>query len=158
MWNSQLVALAGDYPNGVLTAVSPDGYPTSVRVEAHFDTARQVVTFPTLPALAAGWTGKAALLFHRHNAVLEEQHELLIKGELVEEGGSLIFRPSDFLTGTGSLTKDAMPHAGDPLQLIQFMRLGRRKAREYLAKRGTPWEPINFKGLQQLLKERGLSK
>ena len=46
-----------------------------------------------------------------------------------------------------------MPHAGDPLQLIQFMLLGRRKAREYLAKRGAPWEPIRFDLLLQGLKD-----
>ena len=56
--------------------------------------------------------------------------------------GSLAFRPSAFVTGTGSPTDDQMPHAGNPVQLVQFMLLGRRKAREYMAKRGTPWPPI----------------
>jgi hypothetical protein len=158
MWNDTLIALAGAYSTGVLTVVEPPGYPMSVRCALQCDATRQVVTFPALPPLAADWRGKAALLFHRHNAVLEEQHELLIKGELVEEGGQIVFHPTGFVTGTGHPTKDSMPHASDPVQVVQFMLLGRRKAREYLAKRGTPWEPIRFDLLLQLLKERGLTR
>ena len=37
-----------------------------------------------------------------------------------------------------------MPHANAPLHMLQFYRLGRRKAKAYLAKRGAPWPPIPF--------------
>ncbi len=153
MWNKTLAARARAYPSGVLTLVDGAGYPLSVRCTVQFDDARELVTFTTPPPLISGRQGLANLLFHRHNAVLEEQYELMIKGELLDEGGSPVFRPTDFLTGTGSATDDQMPHATNPVQLVQFMLLGRRKAREYITKRGKPWPPIAFDDLVQALKE-----
>ena len=44
-------------------------------------------------------------------------------------------------TGLGWQDTDRMPVAGNPIEMIQFMLLGCRKAREYLAKRGAPWPP-----------------
>jgi hypothetical protein len=154
MWNKVLIMGVGAYHSAVLTVVEPSGYPISVRCTVHCDEAHEYITFPTLPALATGWRGLAALLLHRHDAELEEQHELLIKGDLAEEDGQLCLRPSDFLTGTGSPKTDQMPHAGDPIELVRFMLLGQRKAREYLAKRGAPWDPIRFDLLLKALDER----
>ena len=53
--------------------------------------------------------------------------------------GSLTFQPGEFLTGSGRQDSDRMPVAGTPADIMRFMMLGRRKAREYLAKRGSPW-------------------
>jgi hypothetical protein len=147
MWNSQLTALARAYSSAVLTIVEPSGYPLSVRCQVTFDETRETIGFTRLPGLANGWQGKACLLFHRHNERLEEQHELLIRGELTGAAGNLVFRPSAFVTGTGNPTNDAMPHAGAPLDLIRFMLLGQRKARSYLRKRGQPWPRIDFDAL-----------
>jgi hypothetical protein len=153
MWNEQLAAQATAYTSAVLTALEPSGYPASVRCVPLFDAARQVITIPVPPPGVVGWSGPAALLFHRHSDTLEDQHELMIKGDLLTEDGVLTLRPADFLTGTGSPKTDRMPHAGAPLDLIQFMLLGQRKAREYLAKRGKPWPPVPFKDLIRYLKE-----
>lgn len=153
MWNKLLVVRARAYANGVLTVVDANGYPRSVRCTVQFDDARELVTFTALSPLIIPQRGLACLLFHRHNPELEDQFELMIKGELLEEKGQPVFRPAAFVTGTGSPTDDQMPHATNPVQLIQFMLLGRRKAREYLAKRGTPWPPISFEGLLRALKE-----
>lgn len=153
MWIKELAACARVYSSGVLTIVEPSAYPVSVRCKVVLNDAAEAITFSERPAMADGWRGKACLLFHRHNDVLEEFHELVIKGELVEENGQLTMRSCDFITGTGRLDTDAMPHAAAPMQLIRFMLLGRRKAREYLAKRGKPWPPIDFDRLVQAAKE-----
>ena len=65
----------------------------------------------------------------------------MVKGELAFEDGQLIFRPNGWLTGSGSEINDRMPISGTIVERIQFMRLGRHKAREYLKKRGEPWPP-----------------
>jgi hypothetical protein len=153
MWNKQLAARARAYSSGTLTIVESSGYPLSVRCTAQLDDAREIITFPQVPPLAAGWRGKACLLFHRHNDLLEDFYELVIKGELTEVGSTLIMQPTEFVTGTGRQDTDRMPHAGAPLHLIQFMLLGQRNARKYLAKRGTPWPPIHFTDLVQAAKE-----
>ena len=141
MWNKQLIACARVYPSGVLTVVKDSGYPLSVRCLVEFDDARELIFFPTPPPDVVGRQGLACLLFHRHNADLGGQHELLIKGELREEAGVLTLRPNGFLTGSGRQDTDRMPVAGSPMDIIRYMMLGRRKAREYLAKRGKPWTP-----------------
>ena len=141
MWNKQLVACAQAYPTGVLTLVDADGYPFTVRCAVEFDAARGLMMLSGVGTLFEGMTGKACLLFHRHNPDLSGQHELLIKGDLAREDGRLVFRPSEFLTGSGRQDTDRMPVAGSPIDIFQFMLLGRRKAREYLAKRGAPYPP-----------------
>ena len=58
--------------------------------------------------------------------------------------------PSAFVTANGSRTTDRMPHAGAPLQLLRFLLLGRRLARQYLAKHNpAPW-PIVFDELVRI--------
>jgi hypothetical protein len=151
-WNKALVACARVYSSGVLTVVEPSGYPVSVRCQVHFDDAREVVTLSGMPAqVPGGWQGKACLLFHRHDKYLGDQHELLIKGTLNSEGDTVTFLPGEFLSGSGSQKTDTMPVSGSPMQMIQFMMLGRRKSKEYLAKRGEPWPPRPFKKMVRYL-------
>jgi hypothetical protein len=153
MWNKALAAQTAAYPTGVLTWVEPSGDPVSVRCVVHLDEAREQITFPALPPVAAGARGKACLLFHRHNAQLEELHQQVLKGELVEDGGALVLRVTEFVTANGQPNSDEMPHAGRPIQMFQFFLLGRRKAREYLAKRGAPWPPIPFDEIARKVNE-----
>src|SRR5215813_8694345 len=102
MWNKRLAQRISVYPTGVLSTVEPSGYPASVRCTVEVHAAEQTITFPQLPAFAAAWRGKAALLFHRHNTRLEGLYQLVIKGELMEQDGMLLFKVSEFVTGTGS--------------------------------------------------------
>jgi len=141
MWNKRLIACARAYSSGVLTVVEDSGYPLSVRCVVEFDDARELILFPTPPADIVGRQGPVCLLFHRHDSDLGGQREVLIKGELRDEAGVLILHPDDFLTGSGRQDSDRMPYAGSPLDIIRYMMLGRRKAREYLAKRRKPWTP-----------------
>ncbi len=153
MWNKRLVECAKVYPSGVLSAVGASGEPASVRCVAEFDEERELIGFQALPPFTAGWSGKSCLLFHRHDADLGGQHEMMIKGELSEEGGEVVLRPHDFVTGSGKLDTDVMPVAGSALDMIRFMRLGQRKSREYLAKRGEAWPPRPFKKMIRYLDE-----
>jgi hypothetical protein len=153
MWNKQLAKLATQYPTGVLSLADVGGYPASVRLVARLDAKRRVVTFPALPSSAQDWRGKACLLFHRHNNRLEGLRQMVLKGELIEEDGVVTLRVTDFVTANGQTNTDEMPHAARPIQLLQFLRLGRRKAREYERKRGEPWPPIDYAEIERLLRE-----
>jgi hypothetical protein len=153
VWNARLIACARAYPSGVLTTVEPSGYPYSLRVVPEFDADHGLIAFPGAPVVATGWRGKAGLLFHRHNPDLSGQHELMIKGELLAAAGTLALRPAEFLTGSGRLDTDRMPVAGTPLDMIKFMLLGRRRARDYLAKRGAPWTPRPWDKMLRYLDE-----
>lgn len=144
MWDKNLADLVRDYSTGVLSWVEQSGYPISVRVKPRLDYAREAVTFVDPPPIAAGWRGKACLLFHKHNERLEGLRQMVLKGELVEEDGALALKVTEFVTANGRPDTDLMPHAGRPLHMFQFWLLGRRKSKEYLAKRGEPWPPIPF--------------
>jgi len=149
MWDKDLITLVSNYMTGVLSWVEPSGYPISVRVTPRLDEAREVVTFVDPPPIAMGWRGKACLLFHSHNERLEELRQMALKGELVEEEGALTFKVTEFVTANGRSDTDLMPHAGRPVHMFQFWMLGRRKSKEYLAKRGEPWPPIPFDYITQ---------
>ena len=157
MWNRRLAARAASYPSGVLSVVDADGYPRSLRCAPRLDAKRHVFTFPSLPAYAAGWRGPACLLFHAHDERLEGLRQLVVRGELVagggEEGGAPTLRVEAFVTANGRKNTDAMPHAAAPLHMLQFYRLGRRKARAYLAKRGVPWPPIPYDEIDRSIAE-----
>jgi hypothetical protein len=144
MWDKKLAELASNYPAGILTVVEPSGYPISVRCSTSFDEANETIHFPEPPAMAMGWRGKACILFHHHDEHLERLRQLVVKGELVDDGGKPALRVTQFVTANGRTDTDEMPHAGAPLHMFQFLLLVRRKAREYMAKRGSPWPPIPF--------------
>jgi hypothetical protein len=145
MWDKNLADLTSKYPTGVLTvATDESSYPVSVRCATLFDEEHETIRFPDPPTVAKEWRGKACILFHRHDEHLEGLHQLVIKGELVDDGGKPGMRVTEFVTANGRADTDEMPHAGAPLRMFQFLMLVRRKASEYMAKRGAPWPPIPF--------------
>ena len=153
MWNERLAALTSEYSTAVLSIVDSDGYPVSVRCLAHLDPARQIFTFPTPPAQAMSWRGKACLLFHQFNERLEGLRQIVVLGELVCEEGLLTLQINKFVTANGKENTDRMPHASSPIHMLQFFWLGCRKARAYLGKRGAPWPPIPYDEIERLIAE-----
>lgn len=153
MWNKLLAARAQQYSSGVLSIVDSNGYPLSVRCTVGLDDTGQRFTFPTPPPQAANWRGKACLLFHQHNEHLEGLKQLVILGELEYSEGLLTLQVSKFVTSNGRKDTDQMPHAASPLHLFQFLWLGWRNARTYLARRATPWPAIQYEEFERLLAE-----
>ena len=153
MWHERLAALAGEYETAVLSWVAKTGDPVSVRCRVVLDAAHERAAFPELPPMANDATGLACLLFHMHDEHLEGLRQLVIKGELASDDGAPVLRVTGFVTANGRTGTDRMPHAGAPLHMFQFYLLGRRKAREYLAKRGEPWPPIPFEEIARAVAE-----
>ena len=148
MARDELIARIDRYPRGaVVSHLGADGYPESVRCGArHLPGTRDVAL--DLPAFAASWRGPATLLLHRHDEHLEGLAQLVLRG-LIADGadgadGAAVFSVADVITANGRDDTDEMPHAGAPLHMLQFFRVGRGKARAYLARRGAPWPPIPY--------------
>jgi hypothetical protein len=142
-----LLTLLGDYPSAVLSWVQPDGYPASVRCRVRRAARSDRVELDALPDIASGRRGPACLLFHMHDEHLEGLRQLVLKGVLEDGSASAappVFVVSDVVTANGRPDTDRMPHAGAPLHMLRFYRLGRRQAQAYLRKRGTPWPPIPY--------------
>jgi hypothetical protein len=145
MWSEPLAAGIADYRSAVLSWVQPSGSPISVRCRVRLQPASHTITFEDLAPVASAWRGNACLLFHMHDERLEGLRQMVLKGELDSApDGTLVFAVTEFVIANGRPTTDRMPHAGAPVHMFQFYRLGRSKARAYLAKRGAPWPPIPF--------------
>jgi hypothetical protein len=145
MWDKKLADLASAYATGVLSTADASGYPASVRCGTLFDEEHEMIHLPSIPPAAKSWRGKACMLFHRHDEHLERLHQLVIKGELVDDGeDGVALKVTEFVTANGRPDTDEMPHAGAPIHMMQFLLLVRSKAREYMVKRGAPWPPIPF--------------
>jgi hypothetical protein len=144
------------YPGGaVLSRLGEDGYPSSVRCRVRRVPGTRDVELE-LPRYAAAWRGTATLLFHRHDERLEGLAQMVLRGTIRERpDGAPIFAVTDIVTANGRDDTDAMPHAGAPLHMVQFFRVGRGKARAYLAKRGAPWPPIPYDEIARRVAEAG---
>jgi hypothetical protein len=153
MWNDRLAALAREYPTAVLSIVDPDGYPLCVRCTVRLDATRQVAIIADPPAQAMDWRGKACLLFHQFNERLEGLRQFVILGTLGASEGLLTLQVNKFVTSTRRQDTDRIPHASTPWQMAQFLWLGWRNARAYIAKRGAPWPPIPFDAIIRAVDE-----
>jgi hypothetical protein len=150
MWNSALARRARVYRDATLSVVHPSGYPYSVRCGVELDDSRQIVRLTTVSGLAPG---PGCLAFHRHDERLENQYQMLIRGQLEVDNGGVILRPTAFVTANGSSETDRMPHAGAPLPLIRFMLLGQKQARAYIRRRKSPWPRVDFDPMLRVLRE-----
>jgi hypothetical protein len=142
MDGERLLPLVSEYRSAVLSWVGPDGFPASARCHATWSADQpERLGLDTVPPWATGVTGLACVLFHQHDDHLEGLRQMLVKGELAGDG---TFRVLGVVTANGRQDTDQMPHAGAPLHMLAFLRLGRRVSKEYLRKRGKPWPPIPF--------------
>ena len=155
-----LLALVSDYPTAVLSWVQPDGYPASVRCRVRRLASSGRFEFTSLPGFASAWCGSACLLFHMHDERLEGLRQMVVKGTIVEGAAALgiEFTVGDIVTANGRPDTDRMPHAGAPLHMLRFYRLGRRQARAYLRKRGAPWPPIPYDEIGRAVQGEALDR
>jgi hypothetical protein len=154
MASDALLARLGGYPTGaVLSHLEDDGFPASVRVAVRWVPGTRDVVLVNVPPHADGWCGGATLLFHRHDERLEGLAQLLLKGAVEVRGGDTVFVVTDVVTANGRSDTDEMPHAGAPLHMIQFLRVGRGAAKAYLRKRGAPWPPIPYDAIARAVAE-----
>jgi hypothetical protein len=70
-----------------------------------------------------------------------------VLGQKIENGGQAR-RDLDM-----TLIDFRAPLAEFLIQMLQFLLLGRRKAKEYERKRGAPWPPIDYAEIERILRE-----
>ncbi|GAA3433305.1 hypothetical protein [Kutzneria kofuensis] len=93
------------YAPGVLSFIDTDGFPFSLRVRARQDREAGVFRFP-LPEGTPAVDGPAWLLWHHHDALLDDHHVLAVKGKLVQDDGEWAVRPDRvFASGYGDMSK-----------------------------------------------------
>ena len=91
-WHPRIAELGTTYPTAVLSLVSPDGFPFSVRVPVQVDGAARWIRIGAEPAGTPLQPGLACLTAHRHAHEFTWQQNFQVRGDLVQvdDGWALI--------------------------------------------------------------------
>lgn len=128
------------FTSAVLSTTDGDGFPLSVRCYPRLDRGRQVLLLPDAPVIAAE-PGPACLLYHRHDERLASLKSLVVVGQLEHDTNGWILRPVRVVPGVG------LSLAG----YLRFLIDGRRRTKQYLAKRDLPRPQIPWAELRAWL-------
>lgn len=137
------------YSSTVLTAIDGQGSPYSIRCTPIVDQQQQILRFD-LPSYVALQPGAASLLCHKHDEKLWNMESFLLKGELLREEQTWIFRPQQYIPGTPGTGPGAL------IASFRWLLACRRSAQKYLEKRQVkrpmvPWDEIQELKVQATL-------
>jgi hypothetical protein len=125
-WDSRIEELGQRYASAVLSLVSPDGFPFSVRVPIEVDRGERLVRMGSDVVGVPAQPGLACLCAHAHDDGFNWQENFHIRGDLIEHEGSWAIRPHRLVGGF------ELPPGN-----LQKIRANTRKARRFrrIAKR-----------------------
>lgn len=137
MWDNIVKHLA-DFQSAVLTVTDSTGYPFSIRCKPKLDIDMQVLRVQVPEAIGIQ-PGPAGLLCHKHDEWLWNLKSFIVRGALERDDQGWVFRPRQFIPGVG---------IGGLIQMVKFLRSGRRTTKRYLEKRdllrpSIPWDKIH---------------
>jgi Pyridoxamine 5'-phosphate oxidase len=132
-WDARMDELGERYPTAVLSLVSPDGFPFSVRLPIELDRQERRVRLGGSPLAVPLQPGLACLTAHDHHPRFAWQRNFQLRGDLVPEGDGWALVPHKLVGGFELPPASAV--ARYRLNFRKMLRF-RRKAREELARRG----------------------
>jgi hypothetical protein len=98
-WDPRLHELGTRYPSAVLSIVSPDGFPFSVRLPVRVDEASRWIRIEGEPAGCPLQPGLACLTAHEHEERFTWQHNFQVRGDLVSIDGGWVLIPHKLIGG-----------------------------------------------------------
>jgi hypothetical protein len=98
-WHPRLAELGSTYPTAVVSIVSPDGFPFSVRVPVVLDKARRWIRLEGELTAVPLQPGLACLTAHSHGEGFTWQHNFQIRGDLVYHDEHWVVVPRRFVGG-----------------------------------------------------------
>ena len=99
IWDDRMDELGDRYPHAVLSIVSPDGFPFSVRVPIEVDRSDGLVRIGGGAVGVPVQPGLACLVAHDHHPEFKWQRNFQVRGDLVEDNGGWVLRPHKMLGG-----------------------------------------------------------
>lgn len=99
VWDDRIEQLGTTYETAVLSVVSPDGFPFSVRVPVRADRSSGCVHLETDAVGVPLDAGLACLAAHVHEPEFTSQTNFQVRGDLVERDGSWALVPHKFVGG-----------------------------------------------------------
>jgi hypothetical protein len=99
IWDARMDELGERYPTAVLSIVSPDGFPFSVRVPIEVDRGEGVVRVGAGAVGVPVHPGLACLVAHDHHPEFRWQRNFQVRGDLVERDGRWTLVPHKMVGG-----------------------------------------------------------
>jgi Pyridoxamine 5'-phosphate oxidase len=133
VWDERMDELGERYPTAVLSLVSPDGFPFSLRVPIEVDRQGRRVRIASDAVGVPVQPGLACLAAHDHHPEFKWQRNFHVRGDLVDEDGGWSLVPHKMVGGfelpPASMIKRYRLNAS---KVVRF----RRKAKEEMRRRG----------------------
>jgi len=98
-WDERIEQLGTTYEAAVLTVVSPDGFPFSIRVPVKADRGAGCMRLDVDPVGLPVQPGLACVAAHVHEPDFTGQTNFQVRGDLVERDGEWVFVPHKFVGG-----------------------------------------------------------
>jgi hypothetical protein len=133
VWDQRMESLGRLYDTAVLSWVSPDGFPFSVRVPVAVDKSARRVHIEELPVGAPLLAGRACLAAHDHDEEFTWQRNFHVRGDLVEADAGWAVVPRKLVGGF------ELPPGSIAVRMRQNfpkIRRFRKTAKRELARRG----------------------
>jgi hypothetical protein len=128
VWDGRMDELGGRYRTGVLSIVSPDGFPFSVRVPIDVDRSARVVRLGAGAVGVPVHPGPACLAVHDHGPKFEWQRNFQVRGDLVERDGDWVLVPHKLVGGfelpPGSM---ASKYRANFSKMLRFRKIAKRE-------------------------------
>ena len=98
-WDARMDELGERYSTGVLSIVSPDGFPFSIRLPIEVDRGERVVRIGSAALGVPLQPGRACLAVHDHAPDFSWQRNFHLRGDLVERDGGWAIVPHKLVGG-----------------------------------------------------------
>jgi len=99
VWDGRMDELGDRYRSGVLSIVSPDGFPFAVRVPVDVDRSARLVRLGAGAMGVPVSPGRACLAVHDHDPDFRWQRNFQVRGDLVERDGEWVIVPHKLVGG-----------------------------------------------------------
>ena len=131
VWDRRMDQLGAKYTSAVVSIVSPDGFPFSVRVPVDVDLSARLVRLGSGAVGVPVQPGPACLAVHEHAPDFTWQRNFQVRGDLVERDGDWVLVPRKLVGGL-ELPPGAVARYREN---FSKMRRYRRRAKREMAKR-----------------------
>ncbi len=130
-WDARIDEMGARYATAVLSFVSPDGFPFSVRLPVRADRGAGLVRLATEPAAAPLAPGLACLTAHDHAPDFAWQRNFQVRGDLVRDDGGWAVVPHK-LVGGFELPPGSMlaRYRANARKAMRFRRIAKRELAE----------------------------
>lgn len=126
-WDGRIEELGRGHAHAVLSVVSPDGFPFSVRVPVAADRGARRVRIEAAPVGMPLQPGLACITAHAHDDEFTWQRNFQVRGDLVAEDGGWALVPHRLVGGFELPQSRAQAYRENFRKMLRFRRTAKRE-------------------------------